>query len=64
MAQALTADMVNSIVRTSLKQNLAYLQSMLDGVRVEIKVMREEVKKIPWEIEGMKEKINSLDSEI
>jgi hypothetical protein len=61
MARTLTAAEIHEIVRSSLKQNLGYICSMLDGVKVEIKVMREEVRKIPWGIEEVKERIAALE---
>lgn len=63
MARTLTAAEVHEIVRMSLKQNLGYLCSVLDGVKVEIKVIRDEVRKIPWGIEEVKERITALEGE-
>ena len=63
MARTLTAAEIHEVVRMSLKQNLGYLCSMLDGVKVEIKVIRDEVRKIPWGIEEVKERITALEEE-
>lgn len=63
MTGTLTAAEVHEIVRSSLRQNRASICSMLDGVKIETKVIRDEVRKIPRGIEEVKERITALEDE-
>lgn len=62
MAQSLNTDNVNDIIKSAFRQHLSYMRSQMDGIKIEIKVVREEVKKMSWDVERVKERLTSLEA--
>jgi len=61
MTQSLNKDNVNDIIKSAFRQHLSYMRTQMDGIKIEIKVVREEVKKVSWEMEQVKERLISLE---
>ena len=57
MAQALTTDNINKII----KGNFDGIRTQINDVKVELKVLREEVKKVSWEVEGLRRRVETLE---
>jgi hypothetical protein len=62
MNSQLTPDSVDHIIRRCMKQSFGALRGQIDGIKIEMKVIREEVKKMSWEIEGIKTRLNLIES--
>ena len=58
-AQTLTLENVHDIIVRTVNHSLDGIRSQLCDMRIERKVLREEVKKVSWEIEEVKVKLGN-----
>jgi uncharacterized coiled-coil DUF342 family protein len=61
MAHPLDTDNINEIIKSAMRQNMACIRAQIDGVKIEMKVIREEVRKVSWEIEAIKERFTAVE---
>jgi len=62
MVSPLNKSNVNEIVQSALKQHLSFMKTQMGDIKVEIKVIHEEVRKMSWEIEQVKDRLTALES--